>query len=288
MRMVLDVVSLLCVFAGCITCAADDPQPLAGGLRSYDAEPAAHVVTPMIQEGSGIADSQNNPGNLWVMEDSGNPTQLYLLGYDGKVKKKVFLKGTTNRDWEEMRRAGSDLYIGEIGDNRQQYNEYLFYQFTEPTPTTDTVSTIKSIRFRYEDGAHDAEAFLVEPGSKDIFIITKRDSVAGIYKLAAPYSYTAHNTAKKVGELPYNGVVAAALSPDGKEILVKTYPSIYRYTRSQGQSIDQSLQNMPDQLGYQLEPQGEAITYATSNTGFFTLSEKGFSSLVNLYFYKRK
>ena len=38
---------------------------------------------------------------------------------------------------------------------------------------------------------------------------------------------------------------------------------------------------------YQQEPQGEAIVFANSDSGFYTLSEKALASEVKLYFYKR-
>lgn len=289
MRMILDLVALSFVLLSCFGCGQEEVPP-AEVLphQLFDSIPATMPVVPIILESSGMVDSKTVAKHLWVHEDSGNKPQLYLLGHDGKVQKTVYLKGITNRDWEEMSRHGSDLFIAETGDNRMVYESYAFYQFAEPGPSTDTVTAIKTIRFKYDDGPHDAEAFLIDPKSKDIFIITKRDMPSRIYKLTAPYSYTDMNTAKKVGELPYNGVVGAALSPDGSEILLKTYPGVHYYSRKSGQSIDQALQQEYHQLPYQLEPQGEAVAFSNSNKGYFTLSEKGFGSEVNLHFYQRK
>jgi hypothetical protein len=41
-------------------------------------------------------------------------------------------------------------------------------------------------------------------------------------------------------------------------------------------------------LPYQAEPQGEAISFAVNNSGYYTISEKALSSMVKLYYYKRK
>ncbi len=78
------------------------------------------------------------------------------------------------------------------------------------------------------------------------------------------------------------------MSTDGKEILVKTYCGINYYQRDAGQTIMQALQTAPKTLPYKIEPQGEAICFNKDNTGFYTLSEKGPGSTVNLYFYPRK
>ncbi len=253
----------------------------------FDSIPTIKPVQPAIAETSGMADSKKNKGFLWVHEDSGNPTQLYLLGHDGKVAKKILLKNVVNRDWEELQLSDGTIYLADIGDNLKRYDQYTIYAFAEPEFLVDEVADIKSIVFTYEDGPRDAEAFLVDAATKDIFIITKSDNPSRIYRLAYPYSYTSVNTAKAAGTLPMGGIVSAALSPDGKEIIVKTYMELFSFNKNIGQSIPQAFQDPFKKLPYRLEPQGEAVTFAADNSGYFTLSEKGFFSAVNLYFYKR-
>lgn len=269
-------------FTSCQKSSAPAPAPL------YDSVPVMKPVLPIITEISGIADSKVNAGYLWGQEDSGNPAAIYLIGHDGKVLKSIFIKGAMNRDWEDMTLSGTDLYIADIGDNNQVYSDYTIYTFPEPGKNTDTITSFHPIRFTYEDGSHDAEAFLVDEASKDIYIFSKRDNQSRIYQLSFPYSYTAINTARQVGTLPYGGVVSACMSADGKELLIKTYPAILHYTRGAQESILQALGKGYTSLPYKMEPMGEAVTFAVGNTGFYTLSEKGFASSVNLYFYKRK
>ncbi|MGZ3909847.1 MAG: hypothetical protein ACXVBR_07190 [Flavisolibacter sp.] len=254
----------------------------------FDSLPLGLTLHPMLTEISGIADSKINPGFLWGIEDSDNPPAIFLIGHDGAVVKPIFIKEASNRDWEDMALSGGEIFIAETGDNNQVYPEYGFYRFHEPLATVDTVSGVDHIRFKYEDGSHDAEAFLVDPLTKDIYIITKRDNPSRIYKLAYPYSLQSQNIAVLAGTLPYGGVVSAAISPDGHEILIKTYPGIFLYQKKDGEPITKSLQKSYTVLPYLLEPQGESLGFAMDNTGFFTLSEKGIGSTVKLYFYKRK
>jgi hypothetical protein len=180
------------------------------------------------------------------------------------------------------------IYIADIGDNNLAFPDYTIYQFVEPSASTDTVASFNTIHFAYPDGAHDAEAFLVEPTTKDIYIVTKQDASSKIYKLSFPYSTSSVDTVNLVGTLNYNNVVSAAMSPGGREIVIKTYLTLYYYTRSQGETIEQALSKSYTALPYIPEPQGEAITFANDNSGFFTLSEKGFAATVNLYFYPRE
>lgn len=270
------------------SCQREVPQPVETPAVKppFDSIPKMVAVQPMIAEASGIADSKVNAGYLWVEEDSGNPTQLYLLKHDGTVQKKIFVSGVANRDWEDVVLSAGNLYIGEIGDNNAAYTDYAFYKFPEPSLSADTAKNVETIRFRYPDGAHDAEGFLVEPSTGGIYIITKRDAASKIYKLSPPFA-AGINIAEAVGQLPYNGVVSAALSPDGKEVIIKTYTALYHYPISTGEKIEAALQKTYTQLPYQLEPQGEAVCFAADNSGYYTLSEKGFGALVQLYFYKR-
>lgn len=252
----------------------------------FDTIPETHLLQPIIQEVSGIADSHIHPGFLWAHEDSGNPTQLYLIGHNGVVSKKVYLKGITNRDWEDMCISKGMVYIAEIGDNNSVYTSCKFYKFPEPAEGVDTVYNIETINFNYPDYPHDAEAFLTDAASEDIFIITKRDSRAKIFRLS-PHNGS-NLTAVPEGELPYSGVVSAAISKDGKEILVKTYTTVYYYTRKPGESIPEALKHTAKNIRYISEPQGEAICFAEDNSGFFTLSEQAWASVLYLNFYRRK
>ncbi len=250
----------------------------------FDTLPVVKPLVPLISEASGIADSRNFPGHIWVQEDSGAPNALYLIDREGRTVKMVGIKNAVNRDWEDMVLAGGRIYIGEIGDNAQTAGEYSILHFPEPVAGTDTVNSFETIRFVYPDGPHDAEAFLVDPATKDIYVISKRTNPSIVYKIAFPYN-NGLQTATEAARLGYAGVVSAALAPDGRSILVKTYSSVQRYPRKSGQSISDALMQTPEKVYYKMEPQGEAIGFALDGSGFFTLSEKGFSNGVSLYFY---
>lgn len=262
----------------------------------FETVPAATQVTSkVIDEASGIADSKSVPGNLWVQQDSGNPSDLFLLSYDGTIKKKIRIKGATNRDWEDLAigsgpDAGANyLYLAETGDNTASEIAYFIYRFVEPTMADDTIRTYDRINFKYADGAHDAEAIFVDNTTKDIYIVTKRDAKSKVFKLAYPQSTTSQNTATLVSELGFTGATGAAMSADGKELLVRTYMAINYWKRSAGESVDAMLKKAPTSLAHQLEPQGEAICFKNDNTGFYTLSEKpSIVPYVNINFYKRK
>jgi hypothetical protein len=293
-RMMITVRNLIfscLLFAGC----QQDELGVNPEIGEFDAEPSATRIQPgLVDEASGIADSRAIPGTLWVQEDSGNPPQLTLLGYTGELVKRVPVANAVNRDWEDMALAagpvpGIDyIYIADIGDNNMQYENYWIYRFPEPKGNTTQVLDAEKISFKYPDGSHDAEAVLVDAQKKDIYIITKRDAQAGIYKLAYPQSTTSINNATAEGKLEYTGVTSGAISPSGKEIIIKTYTHIYLYKRSGNEPVSSTLKRKPVIVPYNMEPQGEAVGFRNDNTGFFTLSERGMAPAVSLRYYKRK
>ena len=258
------------------------------GTEKFDPVPVKLPLNPQLAEISGIASAESKPGIIWGIEDSGNPSQLSVIGQDAQVKGTIVLKGITNRDWEEIDVANGSVYIAETGDNGLQYADYSIYKFIEPSDTEDTVHSIERIRFNYPDGSHDCEAMIVDPSSGDVYFFTKSTSGTKVYKLAFPYSVTTVHTLTYLGQLNLYSVVAASLSFDQKEIILKTYTTLYYYAKSNSENIFQAVSKPPEILPYVLEPQGEAVSFAKDNSGYFTLSEKGFGAEVWLYYYKRK
>ena len=274
------------LFSMLTSCTKADTSPsLITDFISFDSVPISHVLQPMINEISGIAESEKNSGYIWGHEDSGSPAQLYLIGKDGKVLKKIAIKGAMNRDWEDICLVNGHLYIGDIGDNNSIHGTYYFYKIPEPVSSIDTVDVFEKISFQYPDGNHDAEAFLVDPVTEDIFIITKRDNPSKLYKLSHGYSTTEINKAVFVTNINTTGIVSAALSKDASSLLLKSYFTVSLYRKAKTSSISSFFNLKPTNVYYKLEPQGEAICFSFSDGGFYTLSEKGFGSNVLLYYY---
>lgn len=268
-------------------------SPAPAPVLPFAAVPESIMIKPgLIDEASGIGDSRVQKGRLWVQQDSGNPPLLSLLAYNGNLEKELYIKGAQNRDWEDMAIAADAsgrpyIYIADIGDNNVRYSQYTIYRFPEPGADADTVHNPQKILFQYGDGPHDAEALLVTEGTNDLFVITKRDSASRVYKIPFPSLPGAMVQAEFITALPYNSVVGAALSPDGRELIIKTYTTLHYYKWSPGRSLKEVLEQAPIALAYQAEPQGEAICFKEDNSGFFTLSERFLSAAVALYFYKR-
>ena len=282
-----------------VSCKLDVPNV---SKAEFAAEPTVAPVAPgQIDEASGMADSRSQPGNLWIEQDSGNPAELALLGYDGKLKGKISVPKFTNNDWEELAsgpgpNAGTNyIYIGDIGDNNAQRNICQIYRLPEPANLQTPITQIERINFRYPDGPRDAEAMFVDPQTKDIYIISKRETNPHLYRLAYPQNINELLEAQSFGELPSFGggltnyVTGAAISPDGQEILIRTYTGVFYWKRSKDQSIADALQyGTRRQMPYRQEPQGEAVCFDKDGKGYFTISERASAASVSLYYFARQ
>ncbi|MBR8838086.1 MAG: hypothetical protein DSM106950_29825 [Stigonema ocellatum SAG 48.90 = DSM 106950] len=274
------------------TCA---PEKGLDPTFTVETVPQRVPVEPgLIDEASGIADSQAMDGYLWVEEDSGNPSQLNLLSHAGKLIGRLPVPGVMNRDWEDMaigpgpQSGVSYLYVADIGDNAGGNAENYIYRLAEPTSLTAMVSSVDRIAFRYADGPHDAETLLLDPLTRDLWIVTKAADKARLYQLAYPQNTASVSTATFRGEVPLSLVTSGSISPDGTNIVLKTYVGIAYWRRSTKEGLYAILTTQqPRSLPYLIEPQGEAIGFDKAGNGFFTLSERGNAASVTLNYYKR-
>lgn len=254
-------------------------------------------INSTLKEISGLAASAQNKDMLWTHNDSGNDAEIFLVDQKMNIRLTCKLKGITNRDWEDItvgpgpEPGKSYVYVGDIGDNLEIFRYKHVYRFEEPVLKTGnnviTISTFETITFELPDGSKDTEAMLIDPVTKDLYLISKNEIPSYLYQLKYPYSANDTTMAVKVTAIPFRKIVAADFSADGKEVIIKNYDNVY-YWRMNNQPLATVLKEKPYIVEYQKEPQGEAITFSRNNSGFFTASEKVKGEKSYLYFYRRK
>lgn len=274
-----------------------------------------------IDEASGLAASLKNHGVLWTHNDSGGENRIFAFDTTGRNIAEYFLDGVNNRDWEDISLGPgpginkSYLYIGDIGDNNSVYQLKYIYRIEEPVVNLNANSIIETIKnvdiisFTYPDGARDAETLMIDPVTKDIFIVSKRDSEVRLYKLPYPQSIenqitaeisaTINLTNNPEENIPFNYITAGDISFDGSEIILKSYTKIYYWYRKNSESISEAMKNNePFILPFVNsldESQGEAVCWKTyDDRGYYTLSEEKinfnamqYNSPAMLYYYPR-
>ena len=279
----------------------------------------------VLKEASGLAGSIGNPDQLWVHNDGGDEARIFLIDEQAHIKAIVRLDSVKNRDWEDItvgpgpEEGKNYVYVGDIGDNKAKHKFRFIYRVEEPvadwSKTTDTTLVkVDVIKFQLPDEPRDSESMMIDPLTRDIYIISKREEKVNLYRLPYPQSTTNEITAElalaklefnqyeekivsqKDGEKLtngyhsdyYNQVVACDMSKDGRELLIKSYSSVYYWKREKDESIAAMLKRTPIRLPYLPEPQGEAITFDAQGEGYFTLNEKFGKNPQRLIFYKRK
>ena len=105
---------------------------------------------------------------------------MFQLARDGRLLREVTLQGAEAVDWEDIAIRGRTLYVGDIGDNAAQRPDIAVYRFG--AAGAPRAVRERKLALRYPDGAHDAEALLVDPRTGSLAIVTKDfGGVAGVY-----------------------------------------------------------------------------------------------------------
>lgn len=256
------------------------------------------VDNPEIDEISGMVTSQLDSGLIWVHNDSGDESRIFLLSNDGKYIKTIEVNNATNRDWEDIAYGpGPDenlnyIYIAEIGDNSAKYNVKNIYRFPEPgvgLQNDSNIAQAESISFVYPNNVRmDAETLLLDPWTKDIFIVTKREFPVKVYRLPYPQSTNDTIVAELYGTLPFTSATGGDISKDGNDILIKNYQEVYFWSREDDETLADAFLSQPLKLNYNPEPQGEAIAFTQDGSGFYTVSEQRNDVTPVVYYYGRK
>ena len=250
---------------------------------------------------SGLACSRSNTGLLYTHEDSGNSNEIYITNTNGDDFGKIVLDGISNRDWEDLacgpgpESTKSYLYVGDMGDNNSAYPFITVYRFPEPdlmngSPQTLVHITPEVLKITYPKGAVNAESLMLDPLTKDLYIMTKQVAQSNLFVAKYPQSTISTTMLIQLASFPFDLLTSADISPDGSEILVRTTGQIWYWKKLPNESVLNSMLRKPlDAPYFRNEHQGEAISFASDGTGFFTISEikKYPGDIAALTFYKR-
>lgn len=300
----------LLLAAACQTSEATRLRGIASETRKGDE--AASVSTPLplaaaqpvqlasledrrVRESSGLVASRRTPGLFWTHNDSGDGPFVYAFDRAGRSRGTFRVEGANAIDWEDIAAgpgpgpAGgqSYLYAADIGDNGRSREFVVVYRFPEPelnaneAPPKDARPTqpAEAIRLKYPDGAHNAEALAVHPSTGDIYVVTKANSSAGVYKLAAPFDPKVVNTLTKVATLhgpDFFGtlITGADISPDGRRVALCDYAQGYELKLPEGsKDFEEVWRQTPTAISLGPRLQGESVAYRLDGAALLATSE---------------
>ncbi len=249
-------------------------------------------VTPVgaLWEVSGVEASRLNPDVLWVHDDKGNGPYLTAITEAGVVRRRYFLSGVSNVDWEDLAigpgpTPGRDyLYVGDIGDNSASGSIIALLRVPEPqvpagtSSQVDLLQGVETFTCQYPlSRGHDAETLLVDPVDGRPYILTKEGSGSVGYLYGYPMPLDSSLTKTLVLEATFSHSApkfsGGDVSPDGRNIYVRNGSTIYAYPRADGASFASAFGGVPCTLRGNNQGNAEALTVRPDGTTLIAVSE---------------
>jgi len=243
------------------------------------------VESDMLTEISGIVASRKNPNMLWVHNDSGDEARIYAMNVEGNFLGSFYLSGANTIDWEDIATGPGPeenedyLYIGDIGDNLANRSYIVIYRAQEPNVDSNQItvagilSGVESIKLAYPDGARDAETLMLDPATKDLYIISKYENYSRIYIARYPQSTSEITVMEYKGQLPWSWATGGDVSAGGNLVIVRGYFNGSVWRRISGMELWEAFGGHECVVPIVLEPQGEAICFDAEGCGYYTVSE---------------
>jgi hypothetical protein len=250
------------------------------------------ILPRELRESSGLVVSRTQPGVLWSHNDSGDKPVLYAIDQRGHLLATVPVTNAAAIDWEDLasgpcpaallaavdRPNPSCLYIADTGNNQQRREVVIIYAVVEPLldkAGAPPPASALSVRFRFPDRPHDAEALAIRPDG-DVTMISKGQTGSIDFFGMTGATFARALGTQEVVTMEYRGntgiepqarisrlVTGAALSPDGTTLAVRTYNEVFFYEALEGGRWRDLMR--PCSLG-DAEPQGEGIDYLDATT----------------------
>ena len=221
---------------------------------------SSYPISDQLSEISGI---ENPVRSVYIsINDSGDEPVLHIMKSDGVIFHKIFISGAKNVDWEDLSFDGDFLYIGDIGNNRNQRKDLMIYRipwnnswgnyYIDGKLNHNLPDTLRAdpFSFNYPDQMSfppeesrmnfDSEALTYADGK--ILILSKDRSkpYQGLSKIYEIDLSDKPSKTKLLQEIQLNGVSWLTGSVTGCDYLnnklyVLTYKRLYIFERTKGQ-----------------------------------------------------
>jgi endonuclease/exonuclease/phosphatase family metal-dependent hydrolase len=293
---------LACVLlAGCSDPdAAAEPQATQIGFTV-----AGRLENAEIDEASGLARSQREPGVLWVINDSGAKEILHAVDHTGASLGETELKQSTNKDWEDLASFRLDgnpyLVVADIGDNAARRKTRTLYFLKEPEAGKKKTTVDWEVRYKYPNGPRDAESVAIDIENERVLILSKRDIPPVLYEVPLKADEDEKVTAKWLGTIdslprPSRRDVEFApktddwhwqpngmdISQDNRAAVILTYRAVYYYLRKDGQDWFDALNSEPIRISLGNFQNAESVAFADDRRTVMVTGENKNSLLLRV------
>ncbi len=276
------------------------PKQFQGGACQEWGPPKAvgSLGDPELIELSGLAMSRVHEHVLWAHNDSGDKPRFFGMKDDGSALGRYNLVGAKARDWEDIAvgpcSEGSCIFLGDIGDNRLERNDYVVYAVREPDdPWTGEHPIVEFKRYPFQypkKERHNAETLLVQPLTGVVYVITKefKGTPSVVYRFPMPLEPDHVTTLEKVATLPVPAgqdlmLTGGDLDVVGLRLLLRMYNRMVLLSAPDTREFEKIFEATPVEVPAPDEPQGEAVAWSTDGHSYFTSSEKKGDEVPKLY-----
>ncbi|MFI5843277.1 hypothetical protein ACIA8K_26555 [Catenuloplanes sp. NPDC051500] len=245
----------------------------SGGFAAPGPEPVCTVGDGRLAELSGLAATAD--GYVTVNDGADDPAarRIFFLDAACDVARAVAYPSEP-RDTEDLALApDGTVWVGDIGDNDSVRETVGLWRLAPGAKQPELR------RHTYPDGAHNAEALLLD-GDGTPIIVTKDPIRAGLYvadgdvlRKAGSFRIPDTSTANPFGFAGRLVVTGGAVSPDGTRVVLRTYADAFEFPVVDGDVVKAVTEGTPERIPLPNEPQGEAITYSPDGKALLTVSE---------------
>lgn len=222
------------------------------GCANYGQLKVITALPKKLSENSGL--EQFDEKSVWIVEDNGNGDNIYKVGFDGEIETEFEVKNAKNEDWEDLTSdKKGNLYIGDFGNNGNDRKNLVVYKLPNPETEPGDKIDAERIQFSYPEQKefppgssqlfYDAEAFFHFEEHLYIFTKNRADPFTGethIYRIPekkGKYDATFLGKLKTCQDWNTCQITSAAISPDGKTVVLLGYGKLWTVTDFQKDNL---------------------------------------------------
>ena len=218
------------------------------GCQNYGQLRVVTNLPKLLDEVSGIQ-KEANSDKIWMVNDSGNKSELYKVTSEGKIEKTISIN-VKNYDWEDLTSDDKgNLYIADFGNNDNKRKNLVILKIKKEDLLNEDGVEVEKIQFSYpnqtkfppkkKDRFFDAESLIYKDGLLYIFTksrVKDRYGKTTLYKVPATKG---EHIATYISDYTncsdaYCVITAAAISPDKQKVVLLTHQSVLVFTNFKG------------------------------------------------------
>lgn len=216
---------------------------------------------------------------LWMLQDKGNPAELYVYAPDGTLERTIAINNQKNTDWEDLSQdTQGNIYIGDFGNNDNDRQDLKILKINHNDLSNKSIDISQTTTFHYEDQQdfppkkrnlmYDCEAFIATEDTFYLFTKNRSKGFDGTFFVYKIPNQEGHFKAEKIATLnscrQYKGcaITGAALNTETNQVALVTHDKVLFIPFTDDDSfVQENIQ--AKELGHY--SQKESVTFKNNN-----------------------